>query len=305
MIESYLRAPQNGEMTENFLTSTFHVDSKETGGLTTETYEIKDDEGTIICNATVEFEQEIIYDIKVSKKRLRLVKSFLINNGDKTIDVLKFTNIGSPTKIYCVLGKSSSSDYFSDSDLGCVVIPSPTSSSNIAAALHELGHAKQFDDDLYKSLVSIKVNSPFCKNPKEYSERILKLIPEAKSQLPTAEQLEEMDKFVKKLSEIDERMDVIGHELEKIEEINILVKERSLIAESLKKLLDPFSKNGDYLEKLLERDATRHAFKWIKKINSQIDTKLSSSNFLLSHLEGYDALGKIPVPAVSQRSKHA
>lgn len=113
-------------------------DNKESERTTITTHEIKDKNGNILYQVHLE----------LTDSKQQEVKSLTMEYEGKKVDLLGIVGLKNPVQIFIQTNRGLSGSYSYDKKM--VIIPYPDTPVNIAVALHELGHAKQFENPFFK-----------------------------------------------------------------------------------------------------------------------------------------------------------
>lgn len=262
--------------------------------------DLVDSEGNILCQSLYE-----IQEVEAGESwngGTQLLTSFYIINGDKKIDILKLVDIKKPKKIFVAQDQSRSYNFHFTT--GNLVVPEPNSPIAVSIILHELGHAKQSEDEQYIPFFLMKETKAFeeeavRKNPQKYlmeASYRLKDYPELERVFPseedtgklqlaaasTQEKKYQLDEKRRKFSELDDEDENECTENGKQDNYNehSASQEIDNLWREIKKLEDeifdsnqafddlfkPFKRIIHLHRKILEKDATRRAFQWFRII---------------------------------------
>jgi len=257
------------------------TEQKEIKRTVKENYQIKDGEGKIICNVIAEFE------IIEGEKEGRMLKTFVIEKDGKFIDIFELINLEKPITIYI----SNTENNFNYKEK-TAKIPEPSRPFAIAIALHELGHAKQSESDLYDSMYKKFLNSPNAyTDPKKYFNNLKEIFPEASEYFPTDEQLKELKRLSNEIKDVDEQIekyldDGVYSEVITIETYKKLREQREEIEKKFNLKMNNFIALLDLPSRILERNATHWAFKWAREIQKivGVDILSVSDNLFIENL---------------------
>jgi len=281
------------------------------------TIELLDTAGNRIGTAEVGYGVEVdSLDTEVKK---RLLTSLILKGeqGDRnvTIDILGLTNKRS-TKIF--VDKEAIGDEF-DQITNTVKVRAIDSSDDIGMLLHELGHAEQFGEEKYQKMDKGYSGVPFLERFLENIQTIAEAVPEIKASIPW-EQAISLQKEQREIKEEKQKIDVWQKEYDavkeqrkefqpsddeyqdlekkiratqdKLRQANLsLSKRETVFNQGFEAIADSLRQVERLPTRIMERDATRRAFQWMRKIRQKTGINLytDSRKELRSGLESYGA----------------
>ena len=271
----------------------FKPDTAQFKEVVKETYELKDKNGNVVCNAEVEFEP-LAEDDKTEGKQ-RILKSFIIEKDGKFVDVLEIIGKDTYSKIICDSNELANFKFSYDDKV--VRIPPLTNLYGIAIALHEFGHAQQSQDEFFKNSDHIirgpVVRVEIKKDPMEYFSRIAKIFPELTAYLPPQETIKKMDDLKNLILDAKKAQDEMSDELKNSTDLiperrvklkNKMYKSFLLELDLNKEFGDKFEEIDAFIYKITrlieqshEKDATRRAFVLMEKIQELIDVDIMNT----------------------------
>lgn len=149
------------------------MDKKENETVLHRSFDIKDANGNILCAANLD-----CATIPGMTNALR-VRSFNLEHQGKIIDVLKLVGLKEPVPITMHLTAQRNYSY-GGKDKG-VSIPQLDTPVNIAIALHELGHAKQYESSFFKQFQGPRQDKTYSweDDPTDKMDKLIAAFPEA------------------------------------------------------------------------------------------------------------------------------
>lgn len=157
------------------------VDQKESEPSHFVSYEIKDKDGNRLCQINLELKGGVLSRNNASLNRYgqtQEIRSIALEQNGKTINLLDLTQMSEPVQIY-MHSETHSHGFFSP-DSRNIVIPRPDNPIRIAIALHELGHAKQYENPFFKNQKRTKKDLAISweDDPRDKLNLLKELIPE-------------------------------------------------------------------------------------------------------------------------------
>ena len=221
-------------------------------------FEYQDKDGKIIGKAVIKLQEEPVSESEYGIKYYKLLDFRITGqeNGKNTeIDIISLIDLKN-TKI-CIPSGGVSFRYDVENDIA--IIPLPETPIQIATMLHELGHAKQFEEKTYSNIGNLDTQLPGLWGIADVPEKIRKI----KSTIDnldkkTIERLNKLEQLAKKIIS------------EKLEEPSPIVLEYiKLWKENQEHFVD-----AEPEIQIMERDATKRAIQWMRKIRDRANVNL-------------------------------
>ncbi len=222
-------------------------------GLTVKEFEYRDEEGELIGMAIIKLQEQSAGANESENKFYRLLDFHLTgrkDGKDTEIDVLSLIDLKN-TKVH-IPREGVAFCYDAENDIA--IVPLPETPIQTAIMLHELGHAKQLQDEAYKNIGELGVWLPIFQDMPDVPEKIRKI----KSSVDNLD-----EKTIKLLNELEQLAEKILSE--KLDQSSSVVQEYFKLWMDYQK--DFVQSNPD--EQILERDATKRALQWMRQIRNQ------------------------------------
>lgn len=222
-------------------------------GLTVKEFEYRDEDGKLIGKAIIKLQEQSAGANESENKFYRLLNFRLTgqkDGKDTEIDVLSLIDLKN-TKMHTPK-EGAAFRYDAENDIA--IVPLPETPIQTAMMLHELGHAKQLQDEAYKNINEVGVRLPTFQDMPDVPEKIRKI----KSSLDNLD-----EKTIKSLNELEQLAEKILSE--KLDQSSPVVQEYFKLWMDYQE--DFVQANPD--EQILERDATKRALQWMRQIRNQ------------------------------------
>ncbi len=222
-------------------------------GLKIKEFEYCDEEGKIIGKAIIKLQEQSAGENEGANKYYRLLDFCLTgqkDGKDTEIDVLNLVDLKN-TKVHT---PREGAVFHYDTENDIAIVPLPETPIQTAIMLHELGHAKQLQNEAYTYLSELGVRLPTFQDMPDVPEKIRKI------------------KLL--LDNLDEKTIKLLNELEQLAEkiLSEKLDQSSPVVQEYFKLWMDYQK--DFVqaypdEQIFERDATKRAFQWMRHIRNQ------------------------------------
>lgn len=188
------------------------VERKESEPTYVEIYELKDKAGKSLCQVQATYlDIAPVMHEELDHKKMRRLQSFQLVKDGNVVDVLEMVGLKKGVRMF-VASQTEDSAYYFKPDDRAVVVPQLDHSFGVAIALHELGHAKQFENPFYSKISSTKeVNKHRLLNVKdadlrEWCKGTAELFPEMREKLPSEKQLDRRLRLRERLGRLNARV---------------------------------------------------------------------------------------------------
>ena len=287
-----------------------HKTEKKESHFVRETHELKDKSGNVVGYTDAKY-----FDPLNGRQEGRLLETFELRQGDKKIDILGLIGLKPDVLIFVVKNPLDSNDflYLSESDTAIgkrkqtVFIPPLDSIAGIAIALHEFGHAKQYELPLFAGLSDLDSDgegNQLLKMQIESVKRLTASVEEGWTEIQknnnTLDELSKKlngarnaisyyeaqmetiiffgkGKLKKQILQLTDFRDGLKHQGENLSrKTERLLETQRLRLDELSKAEKAFKETLQISKQVKERDATRRAFKWMYEIKKKLNFNFAS-----------------------------
>lgn len=216
---------------------------KEQEPITRREFDYRDKNGKLIGVAILELENELLPAAFPTNEgepgKARILKSFVLK-GEKAgkpteIDMLAF--LGTREKRLAVhVAEQDLKNYCYQDESKRVTIPPLESPIDVAVALHEFGHAEQWNEERFKKITPLY---GFFKNPPKSSKElktILEAVPEGQKLLPE-HSLEVLEAAEESRDDTRKKLDALSEQIDKLKKEN-REQEDKLVQRALKDVIN-------------------------------------------------------------------
>ncbi len=260
-------------------------------------FEYRDKDGRLLGKAIVELDAQEV-EMELSEERSVAARSLrsLVLEGEKDgkpvkFDVLELANKNG-VQIY-VSAEKKADDYMYENELNLAVVPIPDNPIEMATLLHELGHGEQYHDERFEEVGKLydykndAEKGPYYYRLKPMLDEVMKAVPEVNQVIDhdLVRQLDRLDE--RRLADIQEGTRLVellkeggsdGKEnpLDILKRVNDLDEQVQATYRAQQLLMEEIglAELVSLPTKMLERDATRRAFEWMRTIRQKAGVDL-------------------------------